>query len=314
MVDEKIYIILFRMLRREMKTLILAFFVSFFIFALISYLVPKRYNSTLKFFPNQNENNISSLNAFAQDFGLGGSGSSNFPLSDIASSNLILDKIYYSSFEKINGEATSISIILNKKRTPFFNKPKEESLEKFLTIEKFKDRLSISYDRRSNITSISVSIEDPNVAKQILDLFYTELSLYINKSINNAASYKKNFIEKRSIDVASELFLAESKLEEFLNENKLMGNSPLLLRKWNELKREVSVKESAYIILRRELEIAKIDEVKNTLKIFILEKPEVAAIKSYPSRLSFSFFGALISIFIIFLLRSRKELKDMFKF
>jgi uncharacterized protein involved in exopolysaccharide biosynthesis len=313
MVDEKIYIILFRILRREMKTLILAFFVSFFIFALISYLVPKRYNSTLKFFPNQNENNISSLNAFAQDFGLGGSGSTNFPLSEIASSNIILDKIYYSSFEKINGEATSISSILNKKRTPFFNKPKEESLEKFLTIEKFKDRLSISYDRRSNITSISVSIEDPNVAKQILDLFYTELSLYINKSINNAASYKKNFIEKRSIDVASELFLAESKLEEFLNENKLMGNSPLLLRKWNELKREVSVKESAYIILRKELEIAKIDEVKNTLKIFILEEPEVAAIKSYPSRLSFSFFGALISTFIIFISRSRKELKDMFK-
>lgn len=313
MENDKIYLTIFAILKQEMKILLKSFFAAFFVFVLISFLIPKRYESNLKFFPNQNETNISSLNAFAQDFGLAGSASSSFPLAEIASSNLILDKIYFSSFEKIDGQKTNISELLNNDRFKFLNISKDKSLEKFLTIEKFKDRLSISYDRRSNITSISLSIEDPNVAKQILDLFYKELSLYINKSINSAASLKKNFIEKRSQDVARELSQAESNLEEFLTANKFMGDSPSLVKKLNELKREVSVKENAYMVLRKELEIAKIDEVKNTLEIFILEKPEVAAKKSYPSRLFFGLYGSTIFVFLFFCIRKKNDLKSIFK-
>jgi uncharacterized protein involved in exopolysaccharide biosynthesis len=310
--EQKMYSILYKIIKPELKNLILNFSISFFVFISISFLIPKRFDSTLKVFPNQNESNISSLNAFAQDFGLGTSAGSNFPLAEIASSNLILDKIYYSSFENADGEVTNLSTLLKGKKIPFFNKSQKPSLEKFLIIEKFKDRLSISYDRRSNITSISVSIEDPNVAKQILDLYYLELSSYINQSINNAASYKKNFIEKRSATVQEELFSAESKLEIFLNENKFIQDSPLLRKKLNELTREISVKESAYIVLKKELEMAKIDEIKNTLKIFILEKPQVSPLKSYPSRISFSLFGSIIFIVTSFCIRKRKELKNIF--
>jgi len=314
MVDKKIYSILLKMIFDERKKLIKYFIVSFFIFALISFLIPKRYQSTLKVFPNQNENNISSLGQLAQGFGLAGGNSSSFPISDIASSNLILDQIYYSSFETSEGEITNLKEILYRPILSFIQKKKEEELEKFLTLEKFKDRLSISYDRIANITSISVTLEDPNVAKQVLDLFYSELSLYINESINYAASYERNFIEKRILTVKNELSVAEGDVEAFLNENKSIQDSPLLLKRYNGFLRELAVKESAYIVLRQELEIAKINEVKNTLKIFILEEPKVAVKKNFPPRLLFSLSGSIISILIILYRMRRREIRQHFNF
>jgi len=312
MENNKIYSILFSLFKKEPKTIAKFFLFCLILFVLISFLIPKRYNSTLKFFPNQSDNSISSINAFAQDFGFATSGGSSFPLSEIASSNIILDKIYYSTFENINGEKTNISKILNRNNIFFSNDQKDKLLEKFLTIEKLKNRLSISHDRRSNITTISISIEDPVVAKEILDLFYYELSLFVNKSINSAASYKINYIDKRSLEVERELFEAESELEQFLNANKFINESPTLIKKWNELKREVSVKETAYIVLRRELEVAKIEEEKNTLKIFLLEKPAIPIKKSYPSRLKFALSSSLAAVLIFFCYRNRRELKDIF--
>lgn len=311
MVEEKIYSFLNRIILREYKLLLIILICSFISFLFFSFFIPARYQATLKVFPNQNENNISSLNFLAQDFGLSGSQSSNFPLSEIALSNSILDKIYYGSYKKSSGEVTNINNLLNKSFFSFIKNEKSESLEKFLTIEKLKERLNVSYDRRTNITSLTIEIEDPNVSKEILELFYDEISLFINQSINEAASYKKNFIEKRISVVQDELLSAESDLEEFLKVNKSFQDSPLLLKKITELKREVSVKEGAYLILKQELEVAKIDEIKNTLKLFIIEKPEVSPIKSFPRRLSFASTGSIIVALFFLLLRNRRDLKNI---
>lgn len=312
--EERIYSFLTRLISKDFKLLIRAFLLFFILFVFISFLIPKRYQSTLKVLPNQNENNISSLNFLAQDFGLSGSSPSNFPLSEIALSNSVLDKIYYSNFETSSGSITNLENILNQSFFSFSNQQKNESLQKYLTIEKFKERLNVSYDRRTNITTLSVQLEDPFISKQVLDLFYNELSSFINNSINNAASYKKNFIEKRISVVQNELLSAESSLEEFLNINRFFQDSPLLLKKYNELKREVSVKEGAYLILKQELEVAKIDEIKNTLKIFIIESPQVSPVKSYPSRLPFSLTSSVVLLLIFFIIRNRFELKKLLIF
>ena len=51
MENDKIYLTIFAILKQEMKILLKSFFVAFFIFVLISFLIPKRYESNLNFFP-----------------------------------------------------------------------------------------------------------------------------------------------------------------------------------------------------------------------------------------------------------------------
>ena len=184
------------------------------------------------------------------------------------------------------------------------------SLIKYSTLDKFKkERLSITYDRKTNITSISVTVEDPLVAKQIAEIFYNELSFFINKTINDSGKIKKNFLEKRLESIKSELFVEEKKLENFLNENKSLNDSPKLLQQYNRIKREVTVKETAYLLLKKEKEGAKIDEIKNTLKLFIIEKPEQPPVKSYPSRVRLALL--LSSLFTVGLLMHRMK-NDLF--
>lgn len=307
----KIYKFIFELLKQDRKKLIISFTLYFIIIAGITFLIPERYKSTLKIFPNQSETNTSSFNMLAQDFGLSGSGSSNFPLSEIAISNLVLNKIFLNKYQKTDGTLTSIKEVLSPKIKLFKSKI-DKDFEKYMILQKFSNRLSVSYDRKSNITTLSISLEDAKVAKQVMDSFYDEISLFINQSINQAASYKRDFIETRILDVRKDLIESESNVEKFLNENKFIQDSPSLQIKLNELNREVSVKENAYLVLKQELELAKIDEIKNTMKIFILEKPEIAPVKHYPSKGKISLIGAIFMTLISLIFRNKNSIKRYF--
>tara|TARA_Y100000996_G_C22450933_1_gene613824 strand:- start:106 stop:939 length:834 start_codon:yes stop_codon:yes gene_type:complete len=269
--------------------------------------------------PNISENSISSLNMLAQDFGIDNT-NNNFPIASIANSNSILDQIYIKSFKQSHSESlitlpeilkTDSSNILENSLSIFFkNSGKSPESIKYNTIKKFKDeRLQINYDRRTNITSISVELEDPKVASQVAELFYIELSSFINETINKGARIKQNFLNERIDSIELELLSSEKNLEDFLNENKSFQNSPKLLQDYNRLQRDVKLKETAFLLLKNELEIAKVDEVKNTLKLVMIDKPSVPFAKSYPSRLSLSLSIAFLVTVLYLLLPLISEIR-----
>tara|TARA_Y100000590_G_C15748301_1_gene1023089 strand:+ start:1673 stop:2659 length:987 start_codon:yes stop_codon:yes gene_type:complete len=317
--DDRLYNLFFLKLKEHYKSLLKKFIIVFSVVIICSFFIDKRYTSTISVMPNLSDNNISSLGLLAQDFGINSSGASNFPIAEIAGSNSILDKIYLSSFDLDNnkGKATLATILRTNKQNIFAkiiskitNKDSNNPLLiKHNTLNKFtKERLSISYDRKTNITSISITVEDPLAAKQIAETFYNELSFFINKTINDSGKIKKNFIEKKLESTEDELFLYEKKLENFLNENKSLNDSPKLLQEYNRIRRDVTVQETAYLLLKKELESAKIDEIKNSLKLFIIQKPEKSAVKSYPSRIMLALSVSSLFIFVLFLYRIRNDI------
>lgn len=306
MKNDTLFIIFINAASHNKRYILINFLAIFFIVACLSFLIPKRYTSTLSIFPNQNENAQSSLSMLAQGFGLSGGGNFSYPISNISSSNIILNNIYDSTFTTVDGKQKSLKDLLYKP-SRILQIKENEDLIRLKTLEKFKKRLSISYDRINNITSIKVELEDPLVAKEVLDLFYNELSKYINESVNNAGSYKRIFIDERIEVLETELAFSEKNLQNFLTENKNINDSPLLLNRYNELVREITLIEGAYIILKQELESAKIDEIKNNLSLFILEKPEVSPEKSYPPRLYITLISSLLLTFISLIYRMREK-------
>lgn len=318
MVNEKLYDIIFLKIKNQFNILIKIFFISLLTTFLLSFLATKRYTATLSVMPNISENSISSLNMLAQDFGI--DNTSNFPIANIANSNSILDQIYVKSFKQSHSESlitlpeilkTDSSNILENLLSIFLkNSGKSPESIKYKTIKKFKDeRLQINYDRRTNITSISVELEDPKVASQVAELFYIELSSFINETINKGARIKQNFLNERIDAIELELLSSEKSLEDFLNENKSFQNSPKLLQDYNRLQRNVKLKETAFLLLKNELEIAKVDEVKNTLKLVMIDKPSVPFAKSYPSRLSLSLSIAFLVTVLYLLLPLISEIR-----
>jgi len=324
MLETKLYNLLFNKIREQYRALFKIFFIIFFFAIATSFLLEKRYTSIISIIPNTAENNTSSLGLLVQDFGISGGGVANFPIAEIASSNSILDIIYQKSFDLSEDIGTkNLADLLGTNRVNFLNRAllsitnkdsNNPNLLKYNTIKKFKEeRLVINYDRKTNITSISVTIEDPLAAKQITRAFYDELTIFINKTINDAGKIKQNFLNQRIDSVESELLINEKNLQDFLNENKSIKESPKLSQELNRLEREVSIKETSYLLLKKELEVAKIDEVKHTLKLIIIEKPDIPSVKSYPSRLSFSLSLAFLFIILWFFAMIKNDIIRIFK-
>lgn len=323
MLETKLYHLFLNKVKEDYKNLLFLFFIIFFLTACLSFFLDKRYTSTISVMPNSADNNVSSIGLLVQDFGMSSSGG-NFPIAELATSNSILDIIYNNTFDlSENKGKTTLADLLSTNKTSFLRKilvsltkanSNNPDLLKYNTLNKFKsDRLSINYDRKTSITSISVTVEDPLAAQQIAQNFYDELSLFINKSINDGAKIKQAFLNEKIQSVEIELFENENILEDFLNTNKLLNESPRLLKEFNSIQREITLKETAYLLLKRELEIAKIDEVKNTLKLIIIDKPNLPAVKSYPSRLNLSFSIATLLVLIWFLIGIKNDVIRILK-
>ena len=92
-----------------------------------------------------------------------------------------------------------------------------------------------------------------------------------------------------------------------------MENSPLLLLERERLDRDVTVLTGVFTMLKSQLENTKIEEVKESDFILILDPPEKPIIKSAPLKkiivLKYAFSGVLIGILVAFIREFTKQNK-----
>ncbi|MGH7701841.1 MAG: GNVR domain-containing protein, partial [Gemmatimonadales bacterium] len=75
--------------------------------------------------------------------------------------------------------------------------------------------------------------------------------------------------------VRADLREAEDRLQEFLQRNREFRNSPQLAFEYDRLQREVTMRQQVYTTLAQGYEQARIDEVRNTPLISIVEQPDL---------------------------------------
>ena len=117
-------------------------------------------------------------------------------------------------------------------------------------------------------------------------LKYLSLLLRPNGKIKFLTSQKENtkirqFIEARLTSTIIELETAEENLKEFREKNRSILGAPSLQLQEERLRRDVSVFIGVFTSLKQQLEAAKIEEVKESDYVIILDEPEIPL---YPSR------------------------------
>ena len=146
-----------------------------------------------------------------------------------------------------------------------------------------KNKIGIALDRRSGVITLSVSMNNPELAKDVNDRLINiinERYLSIKKLQTSA---KKVFIEGRIVDLNRDLNDSEVAIKEFKELNRSISNSPELSLELNRLTRNNFVIEQMYILLKEQLETTKIDEIENTTPLIIIDKPQIPFRKSSPS-------------------------------
>jgi tyrosine-protein kinase Etk/Wzc len=118
-------------------------------------------------------------------------------------------------------------------------------------------------------------MRNPSLAAQATSRILEELNRFNLSTRQTRAAAERRFTEQRLRDVQAELRAAEDELQRFLQRNRDFRNSPVLVFEQDRLAREVAMKQQLYTTLAQAVEQAKIDEVRDTPVITIIERPEV---------------------------------------
>jgi len=145
------------------------------------------------------------------------------------------------------------------------------------TVDELRDRLSTDIDPFSNIVTIEVTSQWKWLSESINRSMLELLNETNVRKRGTKANLERIFIESRQAEAQRDLEQAEDLLAEFYNRNRRMEDSPALLAEAARLQRRVEVSQQVYLTLSQSYEQARIEEVRNTPLITVIDSPEGSA-------------------------------------
>ena len=160
----------------------------------------------------------------------------------------------------------------------------EPEILEIIGTNKFLDMIEISEDIITSILTLSVNASEPSFAAQLNKVLIEELDEHQRRYNKAKTTDAKQFIEERIINTEKELISAEESLKVFLDRNRRIENSPSLQLEQQRLSREVSVLIGVFTTLKQQLETTKIEEVKESDYVIVIDPPEKPMKKSKPRK------------------------------
>jgi uncharacterized protein involved in exopolysaccharide biosynthesis len=261
--------------------LILSFGVSLLTLGIL-FLQPNYYKAVSTILPETQENKLSSLGQFADVAQLAGV---SIPGSEIARLYPII----------ITSESVLRNVIYREYQTKKFSQP--VNLVKFWDIEKkdpvaefdaayrrLKQATNADFDLKTSMVTVTLDMTEPQLAADVLNRMVAELDDFMRTKRTTNAEEQRKWVEVRLKEVAEELRNAEERLKEFREKNRRVSDSPELLLQQDRLARDVEINSTVFIELKKQLELAKIEEIKNTSIINILDVARPPTVKDRPKR------------------------------
>ncbi len=171
--------------------------------------------------------------------------------------------------------------------------------------------LSVSTDRETGIVSFSVTTSDPMVSQALAALILELVNDFDVTTRQSQAGAERLFAGGRLAQLNSELREAEDSFKNFLLENRLFTNSPSLEFEHDRLQRAVAMRQQLVTSLAEAFESARIEEVRNTPVITLIESPRVPALRDPKRRVVIVLvgmsIGAMFGVFLAFVMNYREE-------
>jgi uncharacterized protein involved in exopolysaccharide biosynthesis len=115
-------------------------------------------------------------------------------------------------------------------------------------------------------------------------------------SFTSQAGENRRFIEGRLKEVQGDLTHAEEQVRAFRERNLRIGNSPRLLLEEGRLARALREQEEIYLTLRRQYELAKVQEHRDVPVLNVLDAAVNPTLRSAPRRGLVAALGTLLGL------------------
>ncbi len=157
-----------------------------------------------------------------------------------------------------------------------------EQLDRALS--RLRQRMEVTFDARLGTVNLAVIMEEPQLAADVANQITADLDDYTRTKRKTNATLQREFIEARMKEVQEALERSELALKDFRAGNRRIADSPQLTLVEGRLSRDVQINSTVFIELKKQLEVAKIEEIKNIPIINVLDPARPPVAKSSPRR------------------------------
>lgn len=266
---------------------------------------PRQYASSASFTP-QIRRQPSSISGLAAQFGLAvpqqdGSQSPAFYV-DLLLTREILGDVAMGRFalrSAAGARDTSLADVLHAE-----GRTDDEKRERAIRL--LKDRVRASANNRTGVVDVTVTLGEPHLASDVLKRLLDQLDAFNRRRRKTQATTERQFTERRLTEVRQELREAEDRQQAFLQRNRDYRNSTELTFQHDRLAREVAMRQQLYTTMAQAFEQARIDEVRDTPVLSLIEEPEVPAFPNGRGLIRYTLvavaLGALVAAVLFVLL------------
>ncbi len=259
----------------------------------------RTYTATASFMSQSGRGQSSSLGGLAAQFGIAVPGdaqgdSPQFYL-DLITSRAILEPVVATRYVVADSQGGSRATSL---LSVFKAKGDNLSQRTSYTIRKLREHLAGSIGKQTGVVNISITTPSAVLSKLVMDRILESVNSFNLGKRQSRASAERQFTEGRLASAKTDLLDAENRLQSFMQQNRVYNTAPRLSFEQDRLSREVQNRQQIVNVLAQAFEQAKIDEVRDTPVITILDAPETPAApdsRGLLTKVIFSlFFGAAL--------------------
>lgn len=281
--------------RQSWRSITLIVVLAMFLAAAYSLLVDERFEASIVLIPSSSESVApQGLSQVLAASGLGGeyTGDLRVHYSRLATSRTLLSEVAGMKYETTQrAEPRDLYDIFELSRIP--EQHRAQAVTEFLN----KSVVSVRSELHTGALILKVTTTDPLLSAEIANNIATELDEYARSVRSEAASRQLRFVRQRRAEVADSLLTAEQSLLDFREKNRAIANSPELQTTERRLERSLRSLEVIHEELGRQEELARIQEIRDSPQLMIIDRAAPPLERSFPRRGRIVLLTGLVALF-----------------
>jgi len=242
------------------------------IVAVSSLLSARQYVASAAFVPQEPPAAQSGLGELARQFGVAApraNASSPQFYADLLVSREVLRDVILTPYSVGSGSDSSVDLL------QYFHiaVPNRDDAV-VLAIRRLRRVLSVRTDRNTGVVSFQVRTDVPTLSVRVVGRLLELVNEFDLHRRQTQARAEREFVEGRLALADTALMAAEDDLAAFYRRNRRFSDAPGLVAEEARLKRKVDLRQQLYITLAQNRETARIEELRSTPVITVLERPE----------------------------------------
>lgn len=216
---------------------------------------------------------VGSLGALAQLSGLAGlmgtgdaAGLNPYFFGDVAISDAILIPLTQTEFPDAKGETRRLQ--------DHFRAGGRNAADSLLrAVTRLRRAITVDVNPKTGIVTLEITAPSAALAKGMGDRLVALLNSFVARDLQSRARNQRVFLESRLAEATKVAEGSQGRLQAFLESNRDFRNSPALLFRQDQLRRELEFDRDLQLSLARSLEEARLNELRDTPLISVIDAP-----------------------------------------